>query len=112
MVFVSNSLGVIRFISERIAIMQMGRFVEMASKEKIFSSPKHPYTINLMATLPIPDPDYKLSPILKMEKITDRVSEGCPIQSGCPMVTQECYKKRPELVEIEKDHYVACHNIQ
>lgn len=111
MVFVSNSLGVIRFISDTIGVMQMGRFVEVATKDVLFSSPKHPYTLNLMATLPLPDPDYKLNPILKMGAISARPPEGCPIQAGCPYETSKCYKERPDLVEIEKDHYVACHNI-
>lgn len=111
MVFVSNSLGVIRFISDRIAVMQRGRFVEVASKENVFAAPQHPYTLHLMATLPLPDPNHKLRPILNIDAMSKVPAEGCPIQAGCPNAITRCSKERPKLIEVEDDHYVACHNI-
>ena len=64
-----------------------------------------------MATLPLPDPNHKLKPILNIDPMSIEPEKGCPIQAGCPNAISKCFKERPNLIEIQNDHYVACHNI-
>jgi len=109
--FISHDLSVVKHISDRIAIMYLGKIVEMADSEKICSSPKHPYTKALISSVPIPDPDFKHEYIPLTEEIPSpiNVPSGCRFHTRCPYAKEKCSDFEPELREIEKGWFVACH---
>ncbi|GIP15978.1 ABC transporter ATP-binding protein [Paenibacillus montaniterrae] len=110
--FISHGLPSIRFISDRIAVMYLGRIVEIATKQQIFSSVKHPYTEALLQAVPIPDPSLR-----KKERIILRGElpnpanppKGCAFHTRCPYATERCQQEQPQLIEVEAGHYAACH---
>ncbi len=110
--FISHNLGVVKYMSDRIAVMYLGKLVELAPAKKLFESPLHPYTKALLSSIPIPDPE------LAKSKERIRVSgeppspinppPGCRFHPRCPHATEKCRKEEPVLKEVEKDHFVAC----
>lgn len=110
--FISHGLPSIRFISDRIAVMYLGRIVEIATKQQIFSSVKHPYTEALLQAVPIPDPALR-----KKERIILRGElpnpanppKGCAFHTRCPYATERCQQEQPQLTEVEAGHYATCH---
>jgi len=111
--FISHNLGLVRFISQRVAIMYLGRIVEMGDSEEIFSQPLHPYSKALLSATPVPDP--------KVEKARKRIiltggvpspinrPSGCFFNPRCPFKMEVCEKEYPQLIQISDDHWVACH---
>jgi peptide/nickel transport system ATP-binding protein len=111
--FISHNLGLVRFISQRVAIMYLGRIVEMGESEEIFSQPLHPYSKALLSATPVPDP--------KVEKARKRIiltggvpspinrPSGCFFNPRCPFKMEVCEKEYPQLIQISDDHWVACH---
>lgn len=111
--FISHNLGLVRFISQRVAIMYLGRIVEMGESEEIFSQPLHPYSKALLSATPVPDP--------KVEKARKRIiltggvpspinrPSGCFFNPRCPFKMEVCEKEYPQLIQILNDHWVACH---
>ena len=110
--FISHNLGVVKYMSDRIAVMYLGKLVELAPAKKLFESPLHPYTKALLSSIPIPDPE------LAKSKERIRVSgeppspinppPGCRFHPRCPHTTERCRREEPVLKEVEKDHFVAC----
>lgn len=110
--FISHDLSVIRYISDRIGVMYLGNIVELANAEKIFSDPRHPYTVALLSAVPTTDPDDREKERIILEGNIPspiRPPEGCKFNTRCFMATEKCKRVPPPLVEVEKDHYVACH---
>ena len=110
--FISHDLGVVKYMSNRIAVMYIGKIVEMAKADELFENPLHPYTKMLMAALPIPDP--KITRSKKRMKVVGEppspinVPPGCRFWPRCPYANTKCRIHEPPLIEVEKDHYVAC----
>jgi len=114
--FISHNLGLVRFISQRVAIMYLGRIVEMGDSEEIFSQPLHPYSKALLSATPVPDP--------KVEKARKRIiltggvpspinrPSGCFFNPRCPFKMEVCEKEYPQLIQILNDHWVACHLVK
>jgi oligopeptide/dipeptide ABC transporter ATP-binding protein len=114
--FISHNLGLVRFISQRVAIMYLGRIVEMGDSEEIFSQPLHPYSKALLSATPVPDP--------KVEKARKRIiltggvpspinrPSGCFFNPRCPFKMEVCEKEYPQLIQISNDHWVACHLVK
>jgi len=110
--FISHDLGVVKYMSNRIAVMYLGKIVEIAPSDELFENPMHPYTQMLLAALPVPDPDY----YLKKPKIKVYGEPGSPINPPpgcrfhprCPHVMERCRREEPPLTEVEKDRLVAC----
>ena len=109
--FISHDLSVVKHISDRIAIMYLGKIVEIAGAEHVCNSPKHPYTQALISSVPIPDPERKSVYIPLQDEIPSpmNVPPGCRFHPRCPYVQQRCRDVEPELREIEPDWHVACH---
>ena len=109
--FISHALSVVRHISDRVMVMYLGRMVEMAETEKLFSDPQHPYTQALLSAVPQPDPDRKINRIVLQGEVPNPAAppSGCHFHPRCPYKTDKCEKEYPPLVE-QDDRCVACWN--
>jgi len=112
-IFIAHGIPAVKYISDRIAVMYMGEVVEIASKEELFSHTLHPYTSGLVSAVPVPDPtlrDRENRLILEDDlptQINDSI--GCRFYSRCPFRTEKCLNERPELKEVRREHFAACH---
>ncbi len=108
--FISHDMGVIRFISDRVAVMYLGRIVELAEKKELFTNPLHPYTKALLSAIPLPDPEQKKKrqPLQGEVPSPTRNYPGCPFAERCPMVIEECSTTVPQLTELGNNHQVSC----
>ncbi len=106
--FISHDLSVIRYMSDRIAVMYLGKIVEMATSDELFENPIHPYTKLLMKSIPNPDPDKKN--LIGLE-VPDMIvaNKGCRYHPRCPLKMKRCEEKEPELVRVNEEHLVACY---
>jgi len=109
--FITHDLAVAKYISDRIAVMYLGKIIEMSDKERLFLNPTHPYTQALLSAIPVPDPERKRRMIGLEGEVPSAINipSGCRFHPRCPNRKDECSKKEPRLIELEKDHFVACH---
>ena len=110
--FISHDLSVVRYISNRIAVMYLGNIVELAPAEEIFEDPRHPYTVALLSSIPTTDPDdLNTERIILEGNIPSpiRPPAGCKFHTRCFMACDKCKRVPPPLTEIADGHYVACH---
>ena len=109
--FITHDLAVAKHISDRIAIMYLGKLVEVGRREAIFSDPRHPYTIALLSAIPIPDPRIKRKRVELKGEVPSPINQpsGCMFHPRCPYKVDSCSREEPLLVNVETDHYVACH---
>lgn len=112
-IFIAHGLPAVKYISNRIAVMYLGRIVEITTKNQLFEKPMHPYTESLVSAVPLPDPTIrdKRERIVLQGDIPSNVNipTGCRFHSRCPYVQEICKMKEPSLIELEKGHHVACH---
>src|SRR5699024_2154689 len=113
-IFIAHDLGVVRHISDRIAVMYLGKIVELADADTLYTNPKHPYTQALISAVPLPDTEPKREKIILKGSIPDPSSppKGCLFHTRCPMAMEICKHEPPVFQENEKEHYVACHLYQ
>jgi peptide/nickel transport system ATP-binding protein len=110
--FISHDIAVIRYVSNRIAVMYLGKIVEIGPADKVFESPMHPYTQFLFSALPIPDP--KLAKSKKKLLIPGEPPSpinpppGCKFHPRCPHAVDICRRQEPQMIEVERDHYASC----
>lgn len=111
--FIAHGLPAVKHISDRVAVMYLGKFVELASKEQLFTHPMHPYTEGLISAIPIPDPKLRdqREQILLEGDIPSPVNppKGCAFHTRCPYATDKCAVEQPVMQEIEPNHFVSCH---
>ncbi len=111
--FIAHDLGVVKYISDRVAVMYLGNIVEIAPAEELYANPQHPYTQALLSSIPIPDPKLERErkrPIL-IGEIPSAMTppKGCPFASRCPHAMAKCHTTSPEWTEVSPGHKVACH---
>ncbi len=115
MLFISHDLSMLRYISDRIAVMYLGMLVEIGPSEELCENPAHPYTKALLASVPIPDPVAEAERVAGGVKLTGEVTspvdppEGCRFCSRCPFATDRCRTETPQLAEVSPGHFCACH---
>lgn len=113
--FIAHDLLVVRHISNRIAVMYLGKMVELASAEEIYSHSLHPYSKSLLSSVPLPDPVRARANkrIVLSGDIPSPLNapSGCPFRTRCRYCKDICSESMPEFKEVEKDHFVACHRI-
>ena len=109
--FISHDLALAKHISDRIAILYLGKMMELGSAEAVVDLPLHPYTQALISAVPVPDPESKRTKDVISGEIPSPVDppSGCRFHTRCPYTHERCVNEQPPLVEIEKQHYVACH---
>jgi peptide/nickel transport system ATP-binding protein len=108
--FITHDLATAKYLCDRVAIMYLGRIVEFASRDDLFSSPHHPYTQALLSAVPVPDPTAKRDRHLPEGEIPSAITppSGCHFHPRCPHATEDCRKGRPPLKEIGPGHVSAC----
>jgi len=110
--FIAHDLSVVEFISDRIAVLYLGKVVELAPSDVLYESHQHPYTKSLLSAIPLPDPKIEQSkpPFSLTGETTSPINPppGCRFYSRCPKKKEICKEKQPQLVEVEKEHYVSC----
>ncbi len=110
-VFVTHDLATAKYICDRIAIMYLGKIVELGTLRKVYTNPGHPYTQALLAAVPVPDPRARRTYPMPKGEIPDPIAPppGCRFHPRCPQAKDVCSVEEPELVAIEEGHFVACH---
>ncbi len=109
--FVAHDLSVVKHVSDRVAVMYVGRIVEMAATHALFTAPKHPYTEALLSAVPKPDPRLRAQRIVLEGEVADPANPppGCYFHPRCRYAVEACRSEPPRLEEVRPDHFVSCH---
>jgi oligopeptide transport system ATP-binding protein len=109
--FVAHNMAVVEQVSDRIAVMYLGKIVEMAEGSKLYLDPRHPYTKALISVIPIPDPTIKREKIVLQGDIPSPINppSGCHFRTRCPIATEFCAQEEPPLREVTPGQFAACH---
>jgi peptide/nickel transport system ATP-binding protein len=112
LIFIAHDLAVVKNISDRVAVMYLGKLCEVAPSDELYRAPMHPYTNVLLASIPVPDPEATVTP---MEVVGEPASPvlpppGCRFHPRCARATEECRTTEPEIRELAPRHFVACHH--
>jgi peptide/nickel transport system ATP-binding protein len=113
-IFVAHDLSVVQHISDRVAVMYVGKIAEMTYADELYNNPMHPYTEALMSSVPKPDPKYQSERIVMQGDVADPSNPppGCYFHPRCQYAKEVCSQETPEWRELEPDHFVACHRAE
>ena len=108
--FVAHDLSVVKHVSHRVAVMYVGRIVEIAPTEALFTTPRHPYTEALLSAVPVPDPRRRAQRIVLEGDVADPSDPppGCPFHPRCRYATEQCRQAVPQLEEVAPGHWTRC----
>ncbi|HED64957.1 MAG TPA: ATP-binding cassette domain-containing protein [Planctomycetes bacterium] len=109
--FIAHDLSIVKYISDRIAVMYLGRIVELGTTREIFEEPQHPYTKALLSAVPVPDPTHRPERILLTGDVPSPIDppSGCHFRTRCPFAEDRCREAYPELTQLTETHTVSCH---
>jgi len=109
--FIAHDLAVVQHISHRVAVMYLGRIVELAEKRELFAAPQHPYTETLLAAVPVPDPTLRRASDALPGEVPSPINRpaGCHFHPRCPYAVARCKVEEPEFREVRPGHFAACH---
>jgi peptide/nickel transport system ATP-binding protein len=115
--FIAHDLSMVHYISDRIAVMYLGKMMELAEKDELFANPVHPYTRYLLSAIPVPDPKVERNRKLLTTRGDEIPSvanppKGCNFNTRCPFAEQQCFDEKPEFKEIAPGHFCSCHFAQ
>ncbi|MBN2115205.1 MAG: ABC transporter ATP-binding protein [Anaerolineales bacterium] len=112
--FIAHNLSVVEHVSNRVAVMYLGKMVEMTSREELFRNPLHPYTQALMSAIPVPNPRLKRQRTILKGDVPSPLNppKGCRFHPRCPVAIERCAHEEPPFVEVSPDHWAACHLVQ
>jgi len=110
-IIIAHDLAVVEHICDRIAVMYLGKIMEMASYQDLYTDPKHPYTQALLSAIPVADPKVKKEKTILKGDVPSPINPpaGCHFHPRCPHRMEGCDKREPELINTGGDHYVACY---
>jgi peptide/nickel transport system ATP-binding protein len=111
MLFISHDLAIVEHMTHRVAVMYLGKIVEMAPRHQIFANPRHPYTKALLSAVPVPDPTVRRTPMILKGDVPSPINppSGCRFHTRCPFVFDRCRTEEPELRQVAEGQWAACH---
>jgi len=114
--FISHDLSMVRHIADRVAVMYLGRFVELADRQQLYENPQHPYTQALLSALPLPDPETEATRqrVLLDGDVPSPINppSGCNFSTRCPRATDQCRSEEPLWRPLQDGRYIACHLVE